>query len=324
MQTLFQRPDRLNQTLYVATTVFNSARYRSRWKHYQDFAAYVNRHHGVELYTVEIAFGDREFSVTEANNPKHLQLRTGAEIWHKERSLNLLVQRLPRDWQKVAVIDADVQSLRPDWFDETKHELERFDVVQMWSKAYDLNPQGEFIQEHKSFASCYNSNMPLNEAPKYYYRDGHVVYWHPGYAWAWRRDAWETTGGLLDSAILGSADFHMAHALVGNVEATFQKGLHSEYKRYIMEWQERALELKKNIGFVPGGIHHAWHGAKVARRYKSRSNILENNKFHPRRDLTLDWQGLYRLSHKAPIALRDEARKYFMERNEDSVCPYGH
>jgi hypothetical protein len=321
--TLFQRPDRLRETLHVVTTVFNSARYRTRWKHYADFARMVGNHPGVELWTVEVAYGDREFAVTQPDNPHHLQLRTTTELWHKERSLNLLVQRLPHDWKKVAVVDADVFSVRPDWFDETKHALERFQVVQMWSQAHDLSNHYETINEHRSFADCYAANLPIGKAPKEYCGNG-VIYWHPGYAWAWRREAWDTVGGLIDCSILGSADFHMAHALLGNIEATFQKGLHADYKKYLSEWQDRALLLQKNIGLVRGAIYHAWHGAKVTRRYKTRSEILESNKYHPRRDLVVDWQGLYKLSHKAPLALRDQVRTYFHEREEDSTCPYGH
>jgi hypothetical protein len=49
---------------------------------------------GSDLYTAEVAFGERHFEVTEAGNPRHLQLRTTSEIWHKENALNLLIQRL--------------------------------------------------------------------------------------------------------------------------------------------------------------------------------------------------------------------------------------
>jgi hypothetical protein len=40
---------------------------------------------------------------------------------------------------------------------------------------------------------------------------------HTGFAGACRKSAWDNLGGLIDWAILGSADYHMAAALVGNV-----------------------------------------------------------------------------------------------------------
>src|SRR5260370_1321719 len=36
-----------------------------------------------------------------------------------------------------------------------------------------------------------------------------------GGAWAWRRHAFNTVGGMLDTCILGSGDWHMAFALIG-------------------------------------------------------------------------------------------------------------
>lgn len=325
--TFFQRPDKLHEKLYVLTTVFNSARYRTRWKHYSNFARMIHNHPGVELYTVEIAFGNRDFAITHSSNPRHLQLRTNSELWHKERSLNLLAQKLPSDWTKLAIIDADVYGVKPDWFDDTKHALEHYDVVQMWSRAHDLSPDGEIMNEHKSFASCYLAGFPIandcNIHHGYDTKVGNKVYWHPGYCWAWRRSAWDTVGGLYDRAILGSADFHMAHALVGNAQNTLSNNLHSSYKQDILEWEERALLLRKNIGVVKGSIYHAWHGAKVSRKYRERWKILESNQYHPSRDLVTDSQGLYKFSHKASIELRDQIRAYFSVRNEDSTCLNG-
>src|ERR1700684_2396379 len=90
--TIFQRPDQLPYPLYVVTTVFNSPRYRSRWRLYEDFAKMVAEA-GAILYTVEVAFGDRAFAVTEASNPRHIQLRTNTELWFKEQAINLGVAR---------------------------------------------------------------------------------------------------------------------------------------------------------------------------------------------------------------------------------------
>src|SRR5678809_704271 len=105
--TYFSRPDTLEDPLYVITTIFNAPRFRVRWKLYQDFKYWVEQSPAAKLYTVEVAFGDRAF-VTEPG-PTTLQLRTTDELWLKERSLNLLAQRLPPDWKYVAWMDADVE-----------------------------------------------------------------------------------------------------------------------------------------------------------------------------------------------------------------------
>src|ERR1043166_1797005 len=152
MKTLFQRPDRLKQPLDVLVPVFNSARYRNRWKHYEDFITMAERT-SVRLWTVEIAFGGREFAVTRNGNPRHLRLRTSSELWHKERSQNLLLQYAlsqQPDIKYIAFVDPDITFIRHDWADETLHALQHYDVVQMWREAYDLDDNGHIIQQHRS------------------------------------------------------------------------------------------------------------------------------------------------------------------------------
>jgi len=92
---------------------------------------------GAVLYVVEVAFGDRDFVLTQADNPHHIQLRTWHELWLKERAINLGVAHLTRqvpDWGKVAWIDGDCHFARYDWANETLHLLEHYPIVQMWSE----------------------------------------------------------------------------------------------------------------------------------------------------------------------------------------------
>jgi len=107
-------PDRL----HVVTMLVNPLRWHSRYWNYWMFE-HECAAAGAILYTAEVAFGERQFEVTQAANPRRLQLRTAHEIWHKENALNLLIQRLPTDAKYVAWIDADVKFNRPDWAQET-------------------------------------------------------------------------------------------------------------------------------------------------------------------------------------------------------------
>lgn len=319
--TLFQRPDRIKEPLHVITMVSNPIRFRSRWKLYQDFAWHVRDRGGI-LYTAEVRFGNRDFSITEAGNPYHLQLETSSEIWHKENALNLLLARLPLDWKYVAWLDADITFARPDIFNETLHQLQHYSIVQMWSEAQDLDPQHQVIQKHRSFMHCHIHNAKEeNYCSTYPYKQGRdrVVYWHPGFAWAARREAISDLEGLLDFCVLGSADHHMANALVGNVESTLISGLHPRYKQQIRKWERLAdKHIKKNVGYVPGLLLHHWHGPKIDRKYKDRWKILTETGFDPDRDITYDWQGLLKLTDDN-LKFRDRTRAYFRARNEDDA-----
>lgn len=320
METLFSRPDQVvnpcgdREPLYVVTVVTNSQRFRNRWKLYEDFAHMVS-YSGAILYTVEVAFGDREFVITQPDNQQHLQLRTTDELWVKEKAINLGVQHIPLDWKYVAWIDADIDFVRPDWANETIHLLQHYDVIQMFSKATDLDANSEPLITHDGYMYAYaQGSLNLRRYPYEKY--------HPGYAWAARRSAFDKLGGLLDIAILGSGDRHMAMALLSNVNRSYPKGISAGYLDALKQWQRRATLLQRNVGYMPGTITHAWHGPKVNRGYNTRWKILVDNAYDPRTDLKPDWQGLWQLEADEPrqIALRDAIRHYFQVRNEDATA----
>lgn len=300
--------------LWVITVISNPARYSSRYELYQKFKKAVETA-GANLLTVETAFGDRPHELIDPSDHKNLALRTWDEIWHKENMINLGVAQLPDDWQYVAWVDADVEFMRQDWVEETIHQLQHYHVVQMFQNAVDLGPTGEVIKLHDGFVWSYRSGKPLPEPKKNY------PHWHPGYAWACSREAFDKLGGLLDIAILGSADHHMAWALVGHVLRYAPKAVTPGYKRHLEVWQERALtHIKKDIGYVPGSIYHHWHGRKKDRRYVERWQILLKHRYDPDFDLQRDWQGLYMLSSEGE-RMRQDLRNYFHVRNEDSIDP---
>lgn len=140
-----------------------------------------------------------------------------------------------------------------------------------------------------------------------------------GFAWSARREAIDMVGGLIDWAILGAADHHMAMALIGKIEKSMYKGLHPNYIIKCLQWQNRCEKyIRRDIGFVAGTIFHHWHGKKKDRKYTERWKIVADNKFDPNSDLLRDWQGLYQLDPER-IILRDQIRKYFRNRNEDSI-----
>lgn len=328
---MYRTPDSLNEDLYVVCPIFNPIRYKSRWKHYVRFAKHVVDS-GAKLITVEAAFGQREFALKDVaphgEGHVYVPLRTTTEVWIKENLINVGISRIPDpNWRKVAWIDGDVLFNRPNWVGETLHQLEHYQMVQMFSEVQDLNPDYSPASAiRNSFVNCFLSGAPLPSGPRaYYYDDKKRVkhFWHPGFAWAARREAIDALGGLFDQAILGAGDNHMAYALVGKVDKSCHPDLSPNYLHRLHEWQYRAdAHIRQNIGCVSGLLTHMWHGKKTDRRYWDRWKILVGNQYDPAIDIKYDWQGLLQLvDRRQPrsIKLRDEIRKYFRERNEDSI-----
>jgi hypothetical protein len=304
----------MNEKLYVIAVISNPRRFESRYNLYKDFAKKV-MDAGAVLITVELAFGARDFEVTEENNPMHIRIRSPHELWLKENMVNIGMTKLPHDWKYVAWVDADVSFARPDWVVETIHMLQHHDIVQLFSIAQDMSPTHEPFATYDSFVSRWKKgNQVFGSAVSYL----DPTEGHPGFAWAATRRAINAVGGLFDTAMLGAGDRHMALAMIGHVDKSIPAGVSDSYKKMIQHWQIRANALKQNIGYVEGLLIHHWHGKKRDRRYWDRRKILVENKFDPMTDIHRDFQGLYQLSEHKP-GLRDGIMHYFQSRNEDSI-----
>ena len=82
-------------------------------------------------------------------------------------------------------------------------------------------------------------------------------------------------GGLIDFAILGGADNHVAHALIGNAKASLPGSPGSRYAEHILRWEERAeRHIRRNIGVVPGLIQPLLAWASPAILQRKRWSIL--------------------------------------------------
>lgn len=319
----------ITSNLYVVTVITNPMRYYVRYKLYQIFAKMVEEAGGI-LYTVELALRDRHFEVTSHDNPRHIQLRSPDVLWHKENLINIGMSRLPHDAEYVAWIDADVQFARPDWVQETLHQLQIYKVVQMWTHNVDYGPEHQPIAQCGSLFASYLKNkqvlQPIVRNPNAQNGNGanpgaypFKGLMHTGYAWAARRSAISDLGGLGDIGILGSGDRHMAYALLGQVGKSFPVGISQSYVNYWNRWQERAEHyIQRKVGVVSGAINHYWHGSKQHRRYQDRWKILVGDGFDPERDLKYDFQGVLQLTERN-IRLRDDVIQYFNVRNEDSI-----
>jgi hypothetical protein len=295
--------------LHVVSVISNPVRYASRPR----LARLVQDHQadaGVVQYVVEATLGEREPEVATRHDPRHLVVRCDDEIWLKENLINMAVRwLLPADWRYVMWMDADFTFCRPDWASETVHALQHWQVVQPFSHAVDLGPDHEIIETNQGFAYLYNKGLEAGDA--------RYPFFHPGYAWAWRREAWDAVGGMIERAVTGAADHHMACGLIGRPEISMPDGLSPAYVKMVADWTQRAeVGIRRDVGHVPGTILHRFHGWKEDRDYQGRWQILTSTGFDPDTDLAADARGLLHLNPDRTY-LRDQLRGYFRRRNED-------
>ena len=300
-----------DETLYVILPYFNFCQFQRRRTLFIEFIRRIEKVQGIKVIIAE-AVSKKGRLPRLPGVHKHLRFGTEDQMWLKENLINLATRVLPDEWKYVAWIDADLTFLSDTWAQDTIAELQTTDVVQMFHTCVNLGPCGESLKIDRSFGYMHaKSGTPYTRTDKY-------GFWHPGYAWACTRRAWDKMHGLLDWAILGSGDRHIALALIGKVDWSCPGDVHPNYLSMLREYQIACEGL--TLGYVPGTILHHWHGRFEDRKYRERWNILTKNKFDPLNDLYTTKYGLIQLS--APGKRMDaELRDYFVGRKEDLSAP---
>jgi hypothetical protein len=293
---------------------------------------------------------------------RYISLNTKDELWLKECAINVGVQHLSMDhpnWQQVCWADSDVVWVRPNWVGEAVHLLQHggasdMAFLQMFSQARDLSPTYEMMPEEYphangiSFVQAWKRGIlkstitpqiqadlnamgdgisqlqaeleklktDLNPEP---YGQPHIF---PGLAWACTRPAWDAMGGLIDYAIWGGGDWHMARALAGIKEHMVRKDLHQSYRAQVDEWYQRAEKfIRRNVLVMNGAIFHNWHGRKTERGYAIKHRLLAKIGFNPTAHLKKNAHGLWQLHDDGSEVyprLRDTLRQIAGERDEDN------
>lgn len=301
----------IEDNLNVIIVISNPCLYARRYILAREFIKKMEMENNVNLFVVELTYSDQKYIVTDKSNPNHLQLNTEVPIWHKENMINMGVKYLlPKEWKAFAWIDADIEFESVTWATDTLRLLNGiFDIVQLWSHATDLDKNENTMNVFNSAGYKFVKNTASYNESK------GVNFWHPGFAWACTRKAYEKMNGLYDISILGSGDNIMMLSLLKNGIKSINKLSSDGYKNSVKIYQNKVKNFR--FGYVPGVIRHFFHGSKVNRKYSERWEILVKYKFDPNVHLTKTKEGLLIPSEKCPKELLNDIFKYFLERNED-------
>jgi hypothetical protein len=308
----------IEEKLNVIIVISNPCMYSRRIVLLKEFVKrFEMEEEHVNLFIVEMIYSGglnesckpQEFTVTNSTNPNHLQLIAPVPLWHKENMINLGVKYLlPKDYKAFAWIDADVEFENPTWAMDTLKILNGTkDIVQLWSHAVFMSRDEMNLELFNSFGY---RNVKDNQQYKYTDKD----YWHPGFAWAMTRTAYEQLGGLYDD-VLGSADSIMSISFINRVHIRQKKEYHDDYNKSMSDYQTRASNLC--VGYVPGVIRHHYHGSRINRKYVEKQDILISNGYSPTKHFTYDESGIRVPTRECPPKLLTDILNYFVERKED-------
>lgn len=296
--------------LYVILPYFNYCEYGRRKQLFLEFIDRIRGSPNVKIVVVEAALTGKKFQLPKAIPGvfKHVGFVTEHRVWIKENLINLAVKQLPPTWYYMAWVDADITFLNKTWAMDTMQTLEHKDIVQLFQTAIHMGPDDEALKIEKGFGYMHQ----VSDQP--YHKDAKYGFWHPGFGWAITRTAYEQIGGLIEWAIMGSADRHTALALIGKVEYSHPGNISEDYASRLKDFQSKCEGL--TLGYVKGTIVHHWHGRIEDRKYQERWQILTKGEYKPSSDIVHNKNGVIQLSTEGE-RLHEELSKYFEGRKED-------
>lgn len=301
--------DPIEDYLNIIVVISNPCLYASRYILFKEFIKRLEEQEtNICIYVVELIYPNQKYIITETNNKNHLQIYTEIPLWHKENMINLGVKLLPKDYKAFAWIDADIEFDSSTWVIDTLKILNGSkDVVQLFSHCIDMNKDETTLNNFTSFGYSFSKNIKYGLTG--------LNYWHPGYAWAITRKAYEKIGGLYDKGILGSGDFIMANSFIGMTKYITYDKYSNDYKNSMLEFEKKAKTLR--LGYVPGIIRHYYHGKKANRKYTERTDILAKYNYSPIKHIKYNDNYIIVPTNEFPEEFKKDIINYFHERKED-------
>jgi len=312
-----EKPVVLGGSFWGITTFFNPAKYKTKLSNYHSFRDGIKKQ-GLSLITVELAFGEENFELNKEDAEVLIQLKTTKEnvLWQKERLLNVALEKLPSDCDKIVWLDCDIIFEDQNWVEKTAKLLEKYCVVQPFFECVKLN-------KNKKYSTINVNKIPFgtNEGEKRYsfaYSNSILKSYcgHPGFAIAIRRQILETCS-FYDRMILGSADaFTMKSFYTLKENSNDLPLMPNKVKTHRQDWRNKINKLVAgSVFYTPGTVYHLWHGSFKDRNYNLRYHPLIHFNFDPEKDIKLEndcwaWANNKKEMHK-------EIAKYFTNRKED-------
>lgn len=299
----FPKTDDRFAKLAVITAHFNWAGYRRPVANLLRFLREMDRC-GIPVYGMELYRSGTEPLM--ARNCRWLCLEVGDDqiLWQKEPMLNRIAREVPGHIGCIAAVDADIYFSNPRWVDLSLRALETTPAIQPFSEAVWGNERGR-AEMTRTCAARHGLTNEWNT--------------HPGFAWAFRREFFDTVG-FYPWSVTGSGDTVTATGLLG-IERfgstdkaiggiNLANGIADEWIAQARDFMDR-----RTAGWIPGQVWHEWHGTRGDRQYVHRHLIMEQ--IDAREHVRLNADGILEWTEQAPPDARAALAHYFDLRRED-------
>jgi hypothetical protein len=227
-------------------------------------------------------------------------------VFFKENLWNLAARSADDD--KLLFLDADIRFSVDRFADAAASLLDFCDVCQPFEVAHWFDRDGLVCLQRGASAAAIARGVEPKPSE-----------WHPGFAWAMTRTAFDRLGGFYELHPFGGGDTAFSYCLDERwVETSMPRMLKHDaaywWTSSYAAYQRNAFGLNLRVGYLQGvHAYHLWHGETVNRRYVDRAKSMplgrgDEYPLHHRPDGLLAWND---------PSFSAVAREYFVGRRED-------
>ncbi len=317
---------KLPGTFWGMTAFFNPIRHEFQYENYRVFRN-NSKLQGLKLIAVELAFDDDPFALKKDVDAEILiQIRGTKEknfLWQREQLLNIALEHLPEDCDKLCWLDCDIVFKNNSWVQETSVLLEKYRVVQPFEFAVRL-PKGVYDLSGEECEKYGGGNKEGEKYPGYIYKilNSIETLGATGFVWGMRKEI--VRKHLFYSASpVGGADAIMAHSFRSDklpnflIRSSSTDAMKSDQDIYASKVYK---EIQGSVYYANGPILHLWHGDEIDKRKNIRDKIPHFFLFSPSQDVRVGPQGLQEWSSEKPEFHR-AVREYFEMRSGEGKEP---
>jgi hypothetical protein len=246
----------------------------------------------IPVYIGEVAYKEEPFVLPSSSTT--YQYRTSSVMFYKENIMAQLIKKLPDNFTKVVLLDADILFVDPGWYTQVSASLDTYDVIQPFRTAVQLDISFHIVNMTESIVSNFKNK-------------------HEGYAWAFKR-SWLEKYPLFEYALVGGGDTMVYHSLSNYINV----------KTFYSHDVTNTIDTLPLVSYVDLEIIHLPHGNLNNRQYGSRYEIIKSlmKSFDIKRlsdavyrtsDGIFEWVPQYR------DKINEALLAYFVSRNDDGI-----
>jgi hypothetical protein len=261
----------------------------------------------IPYFLVECVFNGAAPQIPDAT----MILHSNSYMFYKEQLINKLETVIPEQYTKLVCIDGDILFDTPDWIDQISVKLDTDDIIQPFSQACWLTPDNTKIRSKKPSYALGLVQKRLG--PK---RSIHMF--HPGFAWAFKRDIFRKIGGFFSHAIVGNGDMLFVFNFFKDEVPPYWVDEVLRTRFILDSWpayNANFRSVKPKVGYLDNKALHLFHGVRQNRqyttRYKSIAHLLTGSWDE---EVTVNKDGLFEFKNPK---VSEGVLEYFKRRNED-------